>query len=212
MFAQGCSPTNDQKKDDSTTPPPTEQKQDTPPALPPLADKPKDGDDVAVLDTSMGKIVIMFYLDRAPKNVGNFMKLANDGVYNGTRFHRCMPGFMVQGGDPLSKDMSKADAWGSGGNEYTAPDEFNDIDHVRGIVSMANTGQPNSGGCQFFIVVKDSSFLNGHYSAFGKVVQGMDVADKIVATGPTDQNLNGKVDPKKAVLLKSVKIEKWPVK
>ncbi|MBS1723180.1 MAG: peptidylprolyl isomerase [Armatimonadetes bacterium] len=165
----------------------------------------------------MGQIVIMFYPDRAPRHVDNFLTLAKSGFFNGTRFHRCMPGFMIQGGDPLSKDLSKADAWGTGGNmvdgkEKNVQAEFNDIHHGRGVVSMARSNDPNSASSQFFIMVAENGGLDGQYSAFGYVVKGMDVADKIVATGPTDQQLNGKVDPKKAVVLKSVKVTKWPIK
>ena len=109
------------------------------------SDKPKNGDDVAVLDTSAGKIVVMFYPDKAPMHVENFKNLAKKGFYNGTRFHRCMPGFMIQGGDPQSKDLSKSGLWGTGGNkdasgkELNVNAEFNDVKHTRGILSMARS-------------------------------------------------------------------------
>ena len=182
----------------------------------PLPDMPKDGDDVAVLETGMGKIVIMFYPTKAPLHVENFMNLAKSGFYNGTRFHRCIAGFMIQGGDPKSKDLSKAGEWGTGGHmgpdgkEITVRAEFNDIHHGPGIVSMARSANPDSASSQFFIVVGDSPNLDHSYSAFGKVVSGLDIAQKIVATGDPAQD--GKVEPGKAVLLKSVKIEKWPIK
>jgi len=178
-------------------------------------DDPKKGDEVAVLDTSLGKVVLMFYPDKAPNHVKNFIKLAKEGFYDGTRFHRCIPGFMVQGGDPKSKALSKVGEWGTGGHEVdgkevTVMAEFNDVSHVRGILSMARSAEPDSASSQFFITVKDSPFLDQQYSAFGKVVSGMDVVDKIVLTG--DANNNGAVEPSKAIVLKSVKIEKWPLK
>lgn len=193
-----------------------ETPKETPPADKPLAEKPSDGDDVAVLDTTMGKIVIMFYPSKAPLHVENFMNLAKSGFYDGTRFHRCIPGFMIQGGDPLSKDKSTAARWGSGGNmgkdgkEINVRAEFNDIHHAPGIVSMARSTNPDSASSQFFIMVDDNSSLDHNYSAFGKVVSGLDIAQKIVTTG--DAGDNGRVDPEKAVVLKSVKISKWPLK
>lgn len=180
----------------------------------PLKTAPEDGDDVAVLETGMGKIVVMFFPERAPMTVDNFKNLATNGFYNGTRFHRCIADFMIQGGDPNSKDLDKAASWGMGGNvvegvEKTLPNEVNDVRHLRGVLSMANSGAPETASSQFFIVQKDSAHLDGGYTAFGKVVEGMDIVDKIVATGdPAD---NGKVEPKNAVLLKSVSIEKWPL-
>lgn len=180
-----------------------------------LPTKPKDGDDVAVLDTSAGKIVVMFYPSKAPKHVANFIGLAKKGFYNGTRFHRCIPGFMIQGGDPQSKDLGKAGAWGTGGNmeggkEVRVNAEFNDVKHLRGVLSMARSQDPDSASSQFFIMVADNPGLDGQYSAFGAVVSGMEVADKIVASG--DANNNGAVDPSKAFMLKSVTVTKWPVK
>lgn len=182
----------------------------------PLPDKPKDGDDVAVLDTNMGKIVLMFYPQKAPNHVKNFIELAKKGFYDGTRFHRCIPGFMIQGGDPKSKDLKMAQEWGTGGNmdkdgkEINVLAEFNDIKHMRGVLSMARSQSPDSASSQFFIMVADNQGLDGQYSAFGKAVSGMEVADKIVQTG--DPNANGLVEPKKAVVLKSIKVMKWPVK
>ena len=125
---------------------------------------------------------------------------------------------MIQGGDPLSKDMKMEAAWGTGGNkgsdgkEINVPAEFNDIHHARGVVSMARSGSPDSASSQFFIMVGDNPGLDGQYSAFGKVVSGMDVADKIVATGPSDPAKNGKVAPGQTVVVKNIKLTKWPVK
>ena len=135
--------------------------------------------EVAVLDTTMGKIVLEFFPNAAPKHVANFKQLARSGFYNGTKFHRVIPGFMIQGGDPNSKDADRSND-GTGNSGTKVPAEFNSISHKRGILSMARSSDPNSASCQFFIVVKDSTFLDQQYSAFGRVMQGMDVADKIV--------------------------------
>jgi peptidyl-prolyl cis-trans isomerase B (cyclophilin B) len=126
-----------------------------------------------------GEIRIRFFPAKAPGHVANFAKLARDGTYDGTTFHRIIPGFMIQGGDPLSKDDNPGND-GTGDAGYKIPAEFNDTTHRRGIVSMARGSQPDSAGTQFFIVVKDSPFLDGKYSAFGEVTSGMDVADAIV--------------------------------
>jgi len=138
---------------------------------------------IATLQTDMGDIQIKFFYDKAPKHVENFIDLAASGFYDGTLFHRVIPGFMIQGGDPNTKkpeDPSKP--WGTGGNgSNRIKAEFNDTSHKRGIVSMARAADPNSASSQFFIVVKDSTFLDGQYSAFGEVVSGMEVADKIAA-------------------------------
>jgi peptidyl-prolyl cis-trans isomerase B (cyclophilin B) len=176
---------------------------------------PKDGDEVAVMDTDKGRIVLMFYPEKAPNHVKNFKVLAISGFYDGTRFHRTIPDFMIQGGDPNSKDLTKAQWWGSGGNEVngravTVSAEFNDVKHEPGILSMARSSDPNSASSQFFIMHKNSPHLDGKYSAFGRVVEGQDVVD-LIATLPSEPG-SGKVDPMKAVVLKSVKIEKWPLK
>ena len=140
---------------------------------------------VAILQTDLGKIVIEFYPDKAPKHVKNFLALCKSGFYNGTKFHRVIPGFMIQGGDPNTK-AGDPSTWGEGGNtgkdgqEINVPAEFNDIKHVRGIVSMARAQDPNSASSQFFIMVADSPGLDGKYSAFGHVIEGIVVADKIV--------------------------------
>ncbi|MCI5072141.1 peptidylprolyl isomerase [bacterium] len=132
------------------------------------------------METTMGTIELEFFPDKAPKHVENFIKLAQDEFYDGTRFHRVIPGFMIQGGDPNSKldDKSKH---GTGGPGYTVDAEFNDTKHVRGVLSMARSSDPDSAGSQFFIMVDDASHLDGQYTAFGRVTDGMDVVDKIVA-------------------------------
>ncbi|MBS1708940.1 MAG: peptidylprolyl isomerase [Armatimonadetes bacterium] len=180
-----------------------------------LATEPKDGEDVAVIDTDKGKIVFMFYPQKAPKHVENFKSLANEKFYDGTRFHRCIEGFMIQGGDPNSADLGKAATWGTGGKfengkERNVPAEFTDIHHSRGVVSMARSQDPNSASSQFFIVQANSPNLDGQYTAFGYVVSGMDAVDAIVKTG--DAGDNGKVKPADAVVVKSIRIEKWPIK
>ena len=134
----------------------------------------------AVIKTKLGEIEVKFFPDKAPKHVENFVKLAKSGFYNGTIFHRVIPGFMIQGGDPNTKDPSKKELYGMGGPGHSVKAEFSDIPHKRGIVSMARSSDPNSGGSQFFIVVEDSHFLDGKYTVFGEVVKGMGVADKIV--------------------------------
>ena len=134
----------------------------------------------AVIKTQLGDMEIVFFPDKAPNHVQNFIKLAKSGYYNGTIFHRVIPGFMIQGGDPNTKDPKKPETYGMGGPSEKLKAEFNDTPHRRGIVSMARTNDPNSAGSQFFIVVKDSNFLDGQYTVFGEVVKGMEVADKIV--------------------------------
>lgn len=185
---------------------------------------PKDGEEVAVMDTDKGKIVLMFFPEVSPKHVENFKGLAKKGFYDGVRFHRCMEGFMIQGGDPLSKDLANFKAGtttpvGTGGNkdengkEITVPAEFNQkIPHLRGVLSMARSSDPNSASSQFFIMHRANAGLDGQYSSFGKVVEGMDVVDMIVKTGSPNRAANGRVEPEDAVVIKSVKIHKWPLK
>lgn len=134
----------------------------------------------AIIKTKFGDMEVTFFPEKAPKHVDNFVTLAKSGFYNGTIFHRIIPGFMIQGGDPNTKDPTKPETYGMGGPSQRLNAEFNDIPHRRGIVSMARTSDPNSAGSQFFIVVKDSNFLDRRYTAFGEVVKGMEVADKIV--------------------------------
>ena len=134
---------------------------------------------IAVIETNFGNIVIQLYPDVAPGHVENFVKLAQDGFYDGSTFHRVIPDFMIQGGDPNSKDEDRSND-GQGGPGFTINAEFSDVPHKRGILSMARAQDPNSAGSQFFIVVKDSNFLDGQYTVFGEVIEGMDVADKIV--------------------------------
>jgi peptidyl-prolyl cis-trans isomerase B (cyclophilin B) len=151
----------------------------------------------AVIKTKHGEIEIRFFPDLAPKHVENFVKLAKEGVYDGTIFHRVIPGFMIQGGDPLTKDPRKKEEYGTGGpldkdgKPLRVKAEFNETPHKRGIVSMARSNDPDSAGSQFFIVVEDSRFLDRKYTAFGEVIRGMGVADKIV-NEPRDEKDNPK--------------------
>lgn len=140
----------------------------------------------ATLETNFGNIVFELSPNIAPETVRNFTKLAKSNFYDGTLFHRVIPGFMIQGGDPNTKTPNKS-KWGMGGPGYTIKAEFNSRSHLRGIVSMARANDPNSAGSQFFIVTTDSTFLDKQYTVFGEVVKGMDVADKIVNL-PRDKN------------------------
>jgi len=133
----------------------------------------------AIIETNLGTIAFKLLPDLAPESVRNFEKLARDGFYNGTLFHRVIPGFMIQGGDPNTKSGNK-NTWGTGGPGHTIKAEFSSRSHHRGIVSMARAQDPNSAGSQFFIVTTDSTFLDRQYTVFGEVIEGMDVADKIV--------------------------------
>ena len=140
----------------------------------------------AIIKTSFGNIKFSLMSDIAPETVRNFSQLAKSGFYNGTLFHRIIPGFMIQGGDPNTKNPDKS-TWGQGGPGYNLKAEFNSRSHLRGIVSMARTNDPDSAGSQFFIVTSDSTFLDRQYTVFGEVVEGMEVADKIVNL-PRDGN------------------------
>ena len=146
--------------------------------------------EIAVIETKFGKIEVQFFKDKAPGHVKNFKDLAKKGFYDGTIFHRVIPGFMIQGGDPNTKSDDRSNH-GMGGPGYSIKAEFNDTPHKRGILSMARSQDPNSAGSQFFIVVKDSAFLDGQYTAFGKVLSGMTVADQIV-NSPRDRKDNPK--------------------
>ena len=144
--------------------------------------------EIAVIETSLGNIEFEFLEELAPGHIQNFKDLANSDFYNGTIFHRVIPGFMVQGGDPNTKSDDRS-SHGMGGPGHTIKAEFNDEPHVRGIVSMARSQDPDSAGSQFFVVVKDSDFLDGQYTAFGRVISGMDVVDQIVDS-PRDNKDN----------------------
>ena len=140
-----------------------------------------------IVDTNLGQIKFQLLPELAPEHVRNFTKLAESGLYDGTLFHRVIPGFMIQGGDPNTKDPSLKSQWGMGGPGYNIKAEFNSRSHLRGIVSMARSQDPDSAGSQFFIVTSDSTFLDREYTVFGEVTEGMDIADKIVNL-PRDSN------------------------
>ena len=142
----------------------------------------------AVIHTKLGDITLKFFPDVAPNHVNNFIELAKKGFYNGTIFHRVVPKFVIQGGDPNSKNPDRS-KYGTGGPGYTVKAEFSKKPHKRGTLSMARSAHPDSAGSQFFICVADAPFLDGKYTAFGEVVKGMEVADKIVSL-PRDGNDN----------------------
>jgi peptidyl-prolyl cis-trans isomerase B (cyclophilin B) len=157
--------------------------------------------EVAVIKTSEGEMVAEFWPDVAPKTVENFKKLAKSGFYDGTAFHRVIKGFMIQGGDPLTKDESKQARWGTGDPGYKIDAEFNKKSHERGVLSMARSQDPNSAGSQFFICHGAPKFLDGQYTAFGKLIKGDDVLEKIATTKtlPGDR-------PEKRMNVESIKI------
>lgn len=174
---------------------------DEPPALPGIE---SDGTGAVLVIAGFGEIRIEFLSSLAPNHVENFKKLSRDGFYNGTQFHRVIPGFMIQGGDPNTKNDDPSDD-GMGGPGYNVDAEFSDLPHVRGVVSMARTQDINSAGSQFFIVTHDSKHLDGLYTIFGRVVSGMDVVDQISQVQPN----MGSSTPKEPVVLEEVRIEEF---
>jgi peptidyl-prolyl cis-trans isomerase B (cyclophilin B) len=138
----------------------------------------------AIITTTEGEMTIEFWPDVAPKTVENFKALAGKGFYDGTCFHRVIKDFMIQGGDPLTKDPAKEAMWGTGGPGYTVKAEFNERSHTRGVLSMARSNDPNSAGSQFFICHGNPTFLDRQYTTFGKLIKGDDVLEKI-GTTPT---------------------------
>ena len=148
-----------------------------------LAEEPTTGEEAprVLLKTKFGEMEIVLFPDLAPKHVESFLKLTKSGFYNGTIFHRILPGFMIQGGDPLTKDPANRNKYGTGGPGYTVPAEFSKVAHEKGILSAARTQDPNSAGSQFFIMVEKSPHLDGQYTVFGEVVKGVEVAETIVS-------------------------------
>jgi peptidyl-prolyl cis-trans isomerase B (cyclophilin B) len=170
------------------------------------ADAAAVADEVAVLQTSKGELVLEFWPDVAPKTVANFKKLAASGFYDGTAFHRIIAGFMAQGGDPLTKDPSQEARWGTGDPGYKIDAEFNDRKHEAGVISMARSADPNSAGSQFFLMLGPSPHLDHNYTAFGKVIRGDDTLRKIAET-PVTASPNGEPSkPTERVEVQSVKI------
>lgn len=183
---------NMEKKTQAPATPKQVSAQESPQAAPT-----ESADEVAIIDTKFGKIILEFYPDVAPGHVANFKKLARSGFYDGCTFHRVIPNFMIQGGDPNSKDADRSND-GLGGPGYTINAEFNNRKHLRGVLSMARTPDPNSAGSQFFICVADQPRLDGQYTVFGKVIKGIEAVDQIVSL-PRDENDNP-LDP--AIMLK----------
>ena len=157
--------------------------------------------EVAVITTSEGEMVAEFWPEVAPETVANFKKLAREGFYDGTAFHRVIKGFMIQGGDPLTKDESKQSRWGTGDPGYKIKAEFNEKSHTRGVLSMARSQDPNSAGSQFFICHGDPKFLDRQYTTFGKLIKGDDVLEKIATTPTTPPDR-----PVKRMNVESIKI------
>jgi len=162
--------------------------------------------EVAVIKTGEGDMVVQFWNDAAPNTIENFKKLARSGFYDHTIFHRIVKGFMIQGGDPSSKDPGKESSYGQGGPGYKIKAEFNDHSHERGTISMARSSDPDSAGSQFFICLAHVRRLDHQYTAFGKLIKGDDVLKKIGDT-PVTRNSTGEMSrPTKRVVIESIKI------
>jgi len=162
--------------------------------------------EVAVIKTSEGDMVIQFWTDAAPNTVENFKKLARQGFYDGTTFHRIVKGFMIQGGDPNSKDPAKESSYGQGGPGYNLKAEFNDHSHDRGVISMARSSDPDSAGSQFFICLAPVHRLDHQYTTFGKLIKGQDVLEKIGDIEVTKNSMGEPSKPTKRVVIESIKI------
>jgi peptidyl-prolyl cis-trans isomerase B (cyclophilin B) len=162
--------------------------------------------EIAVIKTSEGDMVVQFWADAAPKTIENFKKLARQGFYDGTIFHRIVKDFMIQGGDPNSKDPAKESSYGMGGPDYKINAEFNDHSHDRGVLSMARSADPDSAGSQFFICLAPVHRLDHQYTTFGKLIKGDDVLEKIGNT-PVQRNAQGEVSkPTKRVVIEKIEI------
>ena len=162
--------------------------------------------EVALIKTSEGDMVVQFWSDAAPNTVENFKKLARQGFYDGTIFHRIVKGFMIQGGDPNSKDPAKENSYGEGGPGYNIKAEFNDHGHERGVISMARGPDPDSAGSQFFVCLAPVRRLDHQYTTFGKLIKGDDVLEKIGDTPVTRNSMGEPSKPTKRVVVESVKI------
>lgn len=172
---------------------------------PPTMEDVGASDEVGVINTEFGDIVVEFFPDIAPLHTANFKKLARSGFYDGTTFHRVIPGFVIQGGDPNSKD-SNPNNDGQGGPGYSLKAEFNDRPHIKGTLSMARSSDPNSAGSQFFICLDKTPHLDGKYTNFGRVIKGLDVVDRIGNLKRDPANRYDRSLP--AVVMRSVKIVK----
>ena len=169
-------------------------------------------DEVAIVKTTDGDMVFQLWPDVAPQTVANFKKLAKSGFYDGTAFHRIIKGFMIQGGDPITKDTAASpQSYGTGGPGYSIPDEFSSKPFTRGVIAMAHSGAPNSGGSQFFICLDlgpgQANALNGQYADFGKLIKGDDVLQKLGDSPCTGPNSMGEMSiPQPRVDIKSITI------
>ena len=166
----------------------------------------KSPNEVAVIKTNEGEMVVQFWTDAAPNTIENFKKLARQGFYDGTIFHRIVKGFMIQGGDPNSKDPAKESTYGQGGPGYEIKAEFNNHSHDRGVISMARGPDPDSAGSQFFICLAPVRRLDGQYTTFGKLIKGVDVLEKIGDTPVTNNGMGEVSKPTKRIVIESVKI------
>jgi peptidyl-prolyl cis-trans isomerase B (cyclophilin B) len=162
--------------------------------------------EIAIIKTTEGEMTLEFWAEVAPKTVENFKTLAKKGFYDGTCFHRIIKGFMIQGGDPLTKDAGKENQWGTGGPGYQIKAEFNDRPHQRGVISMARSSNPDSAGSQFFICDGDASFLDRQYTAFGKLIKGEDVLVKIAGTPVGSGGSGEQSKPQKRIGVVSITI------
>ncbi len=162
--------------------------------------------EVAVIKTNEGDMVVQFWTDAAPNTIENFKKLARQGFYDGTIFHRIVKEFMIQGGDPNSKDPAKENSYGQGGPGYNIKAEFNDHSHDRGVVSMARGSDPDSAGSQFFICLAPVHRLDHQYTTFGKLIKGQDVLEKIGDISVTRNSMGEPSKPTKRVVIESIKI------
>ncbi len=165
-----------------------------------------NSNEVAVIKTNEGEMVVEFWTDAAPNTIENFKKLARQGFYDGTIFHRIVKGFMIQGGDPNSKDPAKESSYGQGDPGYKVKAEFNKHSHDRGVISMARGPDPDSAGSQFFICLAPVRRLDGQYTTFGKLIKGDDVLEKIGNTPVTNNGMGEMSKPTKRVVIESVKI------
>jgi len=165
-----------------------------------------NSNEVAVIKTSDGDVVVQFWNDAAPETIANFKKLARAGFYNGTTFHRIVKGFMIQGGDPNTKDPAKENRYGEGGPGYKIKAEFNDHRHERGVISMARETDPDSAGSQFFICLAPVPRLDHQYTTFGKLIKGDDVLEKIGDMPVTRSSMGEMSKPTKRVTIESIQI------
>ena len=162
----------------------------------------------AVITTTKGEMVVKFWPDKAPKTVENFKKLASEKFYDGTAFHRIIDNFMIQGGDPNTKNAANEDSFGTGGPGYKINAEFNDRKHEFGVISMARSQHPDSAGSQFFLMLGDAPFLDGKYTGFGKLIKGEDVLKTIGKTPVSASRSGENSKPKERIEVKSVRIVK----